>query len=400
MSEPLPRVFFFHMPKTGGSSLREAIRVGSHGQSVDRDFINIRAALGALPTACSVSGHLAVFPGEWPILRQHFITLTVLRDPTERLISQYFQIRRGAPHEREELVRGDRVIGLMEFLEAQRQQPHHDYRRLYVNWLSSLLDPCVGALPEDQLQNLAKAALAQFDIVGFTDRIDSVCDALRTILPGCPSETPRLNTSREHELAEITPAAIALARELTEGDRGIYDWARSHSPDGASFSLLPDARTRPVSNQRVRLPELDFGIRQAAIVDVHLDGRPGHEHPGLQCGEWCEIELSIDAIKALPDFTIGFGLRDQQEQIVFGTNSQLLGRRVDLPAGRSVWRFRIQVLLRPGAYQLDLSLHHGLSHRDSCQHWKQSATSISVNGFGAVNYFEGPSYLPTTLEAP
>jgi hypothetical protein len=152
-----PTLVFFHVPKTGGSSLeaimlreyQSAIGTSNWAKDADASRAGLRGALaGTLPPL--IFGHIPVFArdelpadSEW---------LTLLRDPVERVLSQYYYGKR--PPTRP----------FREFLEE-------DPDNLQTRMLSGL-DPFAGPADETMLE-AAKATLRdQFALVGLTERFD------------------------------------------------------------------------------------------------------------------------------------------------------------------------------------------------------------------------------------
>jgi hypothetical protein len=213
-----PRIFHLHLPKAGGTTLQARLLELSGGHSIRAEPGHARAAFDGLAPCTSVSGHLTLFPGDWQAIASRCLTITVLRDPRERLISWYFQLRRGAEYEVDPWVATAKSLELRPFLRHILDVGYRDGTRLCADWLSAIAWDGCGRLTDEDVMRLSCEALDYIDLVGFVDRLDDVGDVLSQRFGRYLSPLPRLNTSTSEEWAGVDEEAWTLAEASVQAD--------------------------------------------------------------------------------------------------------------------------------------------------------------------------------------
>jgi hypothetical protein len=301
-------VFFVHVPKTGGTSLRdllsarfapsEVLAFERHDSSDTR-----REKLGRLDRAAFVHGHVPY------ALVDHFarrpVVVTILRDPIDRAISAFRYMRLQAPAIAD-AARAGRVaparardyaaaarLSLGEFV---RDEPVAAARHLG-NLQSGLLstprvterfeyqDDYAIVVTDDDLTR-AKAHLAACDVVALTERLDASLPMLARALGTRPFGA--IGTANRTAAREPLPprdaATMAALGDLTHQDRALYTYAQ------ALFDTRLDGLTRPSTNDSAENPP---GTAQPANSSVCTfdgpipgDGWYGHERTGDRWFSW------------------------------------------------------------------------------------------------------------------
>jgi hypothetical protein len=177
VSEPLkPIVLFLHLPKTAGVTLRQIVVRNYRPHSVETvsDIVGHREpALPTLPEideAVSeetqiIQGHM-VF-GWHTVLPRPATYFTFLREPVERVISQYHHIKRGPAWTLHELVRTENV-SLHEYATSERFLGQDNLQTRLLAGRKLLTEPCTSEMLER-----AKCHLREhFTVVGLTERFD------------------------------------------------------------------------------------------------------------------------------------------------------------------------------------------------------------------------------------
>lgn len=241
---PAPRVVFLHMPKSGGTSLAEALqatvpiteRIGAIDAVATRracamlagagdaahaghEDLGQGAAVFALREAMMlqhmawdsalIHGHLPWSETAWRHFGDRYAFVTLLREPVARTLSNWRMARRAGlvPEAAADWLAGD---------VARRQA------RAFTRYLTGRAEIAEAELP--QAVALARARLDRFALVGLLERPEAFLRGYRARF-GVRPRLLRLNAAPEPPPA-LSPEEAARLRALCAPDIAIYDHAR------------------------------------------------------------------------------------------------------------------------------------------------------------------------------
>ena len=263
---PIPPLYLLHIPKTAGTSLRAALQDHYHAALCPAAMWDDFYREPALRTGYyrAYCGHFGI--GLATYLGRKLRVVTVLRDPLERTISHFHEVRRTASHPlhhhviRQTLfdfvhdpITVPMVTNFQARYLAQATAPIEHLAHLFKpNWndaysLSVAWENASAATHPDQLYHMAMANLLTLDAVFTTDQLDSQTTTLRHALGLPPQPIPRRNVSASPAFT-IDPAAKAQIKALTSVDQALYDFA-SDTPALRNHYALSDPSSRHGSRQ-------------------------------------------------------------------------------------------------------------------------------------------------------
>lgn len=226
-----PRYFFLRIPKTAGVALRQ--RLANHfGEAAIYPAENLD---GADPLTLSVSvGHLRerlaargdeirVIAGHFPLctteqIGGRFTTLTLLREPVERMLSQLRytrKINRGDRRPLEELY--DNPIRIHAVV-------HNQMTKMLSLRSTEVADAAMLTRVEidrDRLER-AKEALAGIDVIGLQEQFEDLCEELSARFGWRLGDPETVNATAPVEVPESLRARIAEDNAL---DVELYEFA-------------------------------------------------------------------------------------------------------------------------------------------------------------------------------
>lgn len=230
---PLPpglrgrQLCFMHIGKTAGTSIQHALFEAMRGTAIFHESLaNFDTASAAeLSINDLVIGHFAY--QHVVKLRPHRFLLTFLRDPIERVISNYHFLRFGSPisAHSERAIEAAKALTLMEFLLCDDP----GVRMVTENFQAKAL--AYDVRPEHQsaitdLQGEAERNLSTFDFVGIVDYFDESVAALAQMI-GTDLAVKQLNANEARSSAPAASSAeIELIRRLNAVDMVLYGKAR------------------------------------------------------------------------------------------------------------------------------------------------------------------------------
>ena len=125
-----------------------------------------------------------------------------------------------------------------------------------------------------------------------------------------------------------------------------------------------------------------YGTGAAVIRSARLVGEKSGTAV-IASGERAHLVLEVEARRALAEVTAGFSIHDRFGQIVFGTNTFVLGQNIALAEGeRRSLVFTMPIDIYPGRYSVSAALHRDQTHATDCYHWYDGITAFEVAGFG------------------
>jgi hypothetical protein len=401
------RAYFDHIPKTGGTACYEYFR-NCMGDEHVSPFVLFELAPDALARHAGralISGHFEPLPGTLPADR---FTFTLLRDPIERILSEYSAIlfdEQTHPGERFEAIRKARHAPLIELLLDEDPRIAVTFRNRQTKHFAGYTHFIDRVTTDTELLGYAKAALTEFDLVGVYDDmagfLDLSCERLGISIPDC---LPRLNvTSKRICFGSLSSREQELLVELNCADTDLVNFARERyrelrretmrrligcQPIQGDSSTTEMERGRRPRNLQRRAGSAEFGTYEIEIVGVSIAGNISNSAE-LFSGENTTIQVHFRSEVDEPDLTVGLRIADSAGTLVYGTNTYHQGIRIEVAAGADYFiDFCFGMNFGLGEYRVGVSIHTGAEHTSRCFHWKDSAARFAVVG-NMEEHFEG-----------
>ena len=242
MTEQPDRYFFVHIMKTAGTALRQRL-VNHFGRDAvyptrdldGTDLIRGYISVDHLRERLEARGdQIQVIAGHFPLrtvelIEGPYTTLTLLRDPVERMLSY---LRRGGGRGAFELALGERS-------EEDRLPRSMSFEEIYDahlgradNTMTKMLTLTPAEMSASMLTRVdmrrdhlerAKEALADIDAVGLQEHLEDFCEELATRFGWQLGELKVVNTTTPVEIPESLRARIVEDNAI---DVELYEFAR------------------------------------------------------------------------------------------------------------------------------------------------------------------------------
>lgn len=208
------KLIFFHIPKTAGTSLREAICAAYPSSRVQLmyDRPNFQRDLRAFPDSkyWLGFGHQCWDPQLTPLLSEVQL-VSFLRRPDRRCVSHYLHFQRSEKPEHQ-VYQG---MPFAEFLESRFAQ-NWQCRRLGGGFYDPQLsdEKCFA----EALYNLQ----VRFDLIGISERMEESLQLMRPLLPADPGPMPIHNQSSRKASDELLEQWKEAIDEVNNWDWRLY----------------------------------------------------------------------------------------------------------------------------------------------------------------------------------
>ncbi len=245
--EPDSLIFFLHIPKAAGSTLSQILRrqygaprVLDSYPATFRQKIHNKTGLesarwrydyfAALPEA--IKHNAAVFMGHegfgfHQALERPSTSITILRDPVERVLSHYYYVRRNRENHLHKTV-ADRQMSLAEFVTSGVSREVDNGQ---TKFLAGLETPYLvaGEYGDEILEAAKQNANHHFTVVGLTERFDESLILLKRTLgwQQWPFYVSANVTRKRPQRQQVDPKTTQLIREANQLDIALYQFAQA-----------------------------------------------------------------------------------------------------------------------------------------------------------------------------
>jgi len=385
------RLFFDHIPKTAGTSiwtwLVEAF--GKENVSPQLKGLKVESALSLYGDRFALCGHFGFVPGDK--LPPGYISATVLRDPRERALSEYFFLVEVVPPS--DMSAEERLIKTLPIEEAfSRDKFFPKFQNVQASHLASRFHPRPQDLPPEDLIRFAKLGLEQFDLVGTTERLGEFVDVFSRLFDIPQIVLRRVNVTSRRQGFKDLPVGLRRKIEIfNEVDLELWKFADTLFAGRTVIFSLPEAKD---SSEEAKAPDHsaipDTIVEDGALelLGVSVSGQV-RQTGDLLAGELATLSIALRAKENVDDLNVGFSIDHDSGLRLFGINTWLLGYSMKCRAGGDYKiDFAFAVDLGIGTYRISIAAHSGPSHFDSCHLLRKDVVEFHVTGYLGAR-FEG-----------
>ncbi|WEN16701.1 Wzt carbohydrate-binding domain-containing protein [Rhodanobacter sp. AS-Z3] len=391
------KILHFHLPKTGGTALRHHLIEQLGAARVTPSIVGMRLndAVSKWDNLDVISGHFSLRQGDR--LPADRCGMTVLRDPIDRFLSDYFFSK--SDNAERLLDARKHTLGLDEYLESLSLQ-ERNCLSLQIEMLYPLGTSSQTTLSTNDKLAASVLALDGFQLLGVQEELEDFACMLDAhyMWPPLPLEIHNA-TSLRVSADDLKPYQRQHLQKLLEAEFELYQQAtRRFKRERRKFigrSPGPN-KELPLITDRVELASAsslaietvqDFGDRRCIVKGVRMTGEiSGHEC--VMMDERFSIAIDFVACEMIDELNIGIAIKDELGQLVFGTNSLLLGSIYSVFPGQYTAQFDMLNRTGHGRYSVDAALVRSDSHYDGCYHWVEQIAFFEVYE-SASKHFEG-----------
>lgn len=229
-----PTVIFLHVPKTAGTTMHSIFEKHYPPGALystypaNHPYGSLEAYAAFPPERKSqirvLLGHFSY--GVHKLVPGPYLYITILREPVERIISNFYHINRDPNHGLHELVSSGRM-DLQQYVDhmVHDLKMDNEQTRMYAgNWDGRGHGPCTDAMLETAKANLADC----FAVVGVTDRFDETYLLTKRLLGWPHSIIKKRNVTRNRpQRADLPQADLALLEEHNRFDSQLYRYGKT-----------------------------------------------------------------------------------------------------------------------------------------------------------------------------
>lgn len=361
----------------------------------------------------AISGHF--YPKWGDRLPKDRCNLTVLRDPVDRLLSEFYFAKRNYGGRMRNF--DVKALELDAYLETVTS-PYSEVVSLQTRMLAplggrlsdapeglSLNDQVVAAMRamedfqligvQEELEDFACMLVARFDWVAKPLGLINVTAARTKKSELSPSQRHRLQRLLEPELEVYQHAKVRFARDRREAIHASSSRMITGVPTRTAGVREEDStpphpahsKSSGGSSAQQRSTIGELGDKRCVINSVQAKGEAFGGDPILS-GERMIISIAFTATESIDKLTVSLSIRDEHGVLVFGTNSLLLGVTYAIEPGNYVASYRMLNRMGPGNYSVDVSLTRNGYRYESCYHWLGKAVTFTVI-LSEADHFEG-----------
>ncbi|MFC3652359.1 Wzt carbohydrate-binding domain-containing protein [Dyella humi] len=401
----MQKILHFHIPKTGGIAIRQYLIEQLGEQCVSPSVLGNRLsdALLRWRDMRAISGHFSLYQGDQlPVDR---CNITVLRNPIDRFLSQYFfEKSDNADRLLDAKVHALDLDDYLENLSIDKPEAVScQMGMLYPLGTSSRTE-----LSTNEKYEAAVRSLELFELVGIQDELDDFSSMLDARFSWKPVPLRFKNVASQR----LPSSALSASQQsklnyLLECELELYQQAKARFKQlrrnfiRTSVSMLDKGMPLDHRRQTAAAPTAieqarDFGDRRCSVLQVSVEGEiSGANH--VMVGEHCNISISFKVDQSIDELNIGIAIKDEQGSLIFGTNTMLLGNVYAVIPGEYCASFQMLNRAPIGRYVVDVALVRSETHYQGCYHWLEKAASFQVHETAAA-YFEGQILMDANVE--
>jgi len=346
-----------------------------------------------------VAGHFFLRDFAADAFRDTYV-FTILRDPVERVISQYRYFRRvqGVADDR------DVLLAKQSDLADILRRPKHENNSRWINASTTRFSgEGVHTIADRESLRKAKHHLRLLDLVGLQESFAETYSRLAEDLGWNESELVYRNQTEPDPATEkLEPGLRDLIEERNPLDRELYEDARAlfasrHSPPSDREQLL-----------EIEGMPMESGTREIFFERIELLESNSENH--IQLGAAITFRFHIRSRINCPNLTLGIAIKDQTGLQIYGTNSWLHGKRLSIARDEAM---EIEMTMESppaeGWYSLVTALHPGRDSSQCCYQWLEEGLRFcvvarqKVDFIGVANLharFCVAHHLPVYLQTP